>query len=67
VQEGGYRQLQNDGLLLYGPGAPGVHPDHHHQLDHELDDDHQQLDDDQHDGADHPVLRPGLARGRVHL
>jgi hypothetical protein len=36
VQDGGYRQLQDDGLLLYGPRAPCVRPDHHHQqLDHD--------------------------------
>jgi len=49
----------------------------HQQLDHDeqLDADHEQLDHDEpddehhldHDRDQHPVLRAGLARGRVHL
>jgi len=57
VQDAGYRELQNDGLLLYGPGAPCVRHDHHHFADdhhdlHQPDPDHHdlhQLDPDHHD------------------
>jgi hypothetical protein len=44
VQQAGYRELQNDGLLVYGPGAPCVRHDHHH-----VDDDHHDLHQLGHD------------------
>jgi hypothetical protein len=36
LQQGGYRRMQDESeLLLYGPDAPCVHPDHlHHDVDY---------------------------------